>query len=269
MTFESNPPATARRQQIQAIVHQHGFARVSELSEQFGVSEVTVRGDLDALSETSTIRRVHGGAVLDQPASDRQAGAREHPFEFSLAEASAEKARIGIAAASLVQSGHAIVLDVGTTTTAIANALIARTDLSDVIVVTNSLNIALALEPLIPRFTVIVTGGTLRPLQHSLVEPLAGSVLKQVRADFAFIGCSGVDAIAGVTNINLPEADLKRRMLATAAQRIVVADSTKLGVTQLSRVAPLADIDALITGTEATPAQLAPLAAAGLRITRA
>ncbi|MBK4348287.1 DeoR/GlpR family DNA-binding transcription regulator [Lacisediminihabitans changchengi] len=245
------PPAAIRRARMLEHIDAQGFARVSELSALFGVSEVTVRADLESLE----VQRVHGGAVASQRI--------ENTFEQSLNDASDEKRRIGVAAAALVESGQAIVLDVGTTTTAVATALLERPDLRDVVVITNALNIAMALEPAIPRFTVVVTGGTLRPLQHSLVDPLAGAVLDHIRADLAFIGCSGVDATAGVTNINLPEADVKRRMLATAARSIVVADSSKLGVAQLSRVAPLADIDALITVAEA---DTGALRAAGLQV---
>jgi DeoR family transcriptional regulator of aga operon len=257
----SRPPAAARREQMLAIIEERGFAKVAHLSSLFGISEVTVRADLDALAAAKAAQRVHGGAV----AAVRSPGL-ERPFEQSMLAGSDEKARIGRAAATLVQSHQAIVLDVGTTTTAIASALLDRDDLQGVVIITNALNIALILEPVIPRFTVVVTGGTVRPLQHSLVDPLAGVVFDRVRPDLAFIGCSGVDALSGITNVNLPEADLKRRMLAASARSIVVADSSKLGVTQQSRVAPIGEIDTLITGAEADARELERLAATGLSI---
>ncbi|WKK71965.1 DeoR/GlpR family DNA-binding transcription regulator [Rathayibacter oskolensis] len=156
----------------------------------------------------------------------------------------------------------------GTTPLAIAHALVARDDLRDVTVITNGLSTALALEPAIPRFTVVVTGGTLRPLQHSLVEPLASEVLERLRADVVFIGCTGVDPEAGVTNVNLPEATLKRRMLHAAARRVVVADSRKLGVVDLGRVAATAEFDRLLTGEAAPDDVVARLEEAGLAVTR-
>jgi DeoR family transcriptional regulator of aga operon len=262
--LSSTPPAAVRREQILSIIGQNGFVKVAGLSRQFGVSEVTVRSDLDALAGENAVQRVHGGAV----ASGRPGGL-ERPFEQSMLAESDEKARIGRAAAALVESDQAIVLDVGTTTTAIARALLERDDLQGVVVITNALNIALLLEPAIPRFTVVVTGGTVRPLQHSLVDPLAGVVLDRIRADLAFIGCSGVDSVAGITNVNLPEADVKRRMLAAAARSVVVADSSKLGITQLSRVAPIGEIDTLVTGAEADAAHLSRLRRAGLDIIQA
>jgi DeoR family transcriptional regulator of aga operon len=261
----SRPPAAARRERIRSIVDERGFAKVAQLSQLFGISEVTIRSDLDALADVNALQRVHGGAVPGGVASGRQSGL-ERPFEQSMLAGAREKARIGREAASLVQSHQAIVLDVGTTTTAIASALLERDDLQGVVVITNALNIALLLEPVIPRFTVVVTGGTVRPLQHSLVDPLAGVVFDRIRADLAFIGCSGVDAASGITNVNLPEADLKRRMLAASARCIVVADSSKLGVTQQSRVAPMDEIDTLITGIEADSHELERLSATGLRV---
>jgi DeoR family transcriptional regulator of aga operon len=254
-------PAATRRDQIISIVGERGFAKVTQLSQHFGVSEVTVRADLDLLAQANAVQRVHGGAVAAQ-----HSRGLEHPFEQSMLAAADEKSRIGRAAAALIESDQAVVLDVGTTTTSIALAMLERDDLHNVVVITNALNIAVALESAIPRFTVVVTGGTLRPLQHSLVDPLAGVVLDRIRADLAFVGCSGVDSIAGITNVNLPEADVKRRMLAAAARSVVVADSTKLGITQLSRVAPIESIDTLITGDEADSGQLERLRATGLRI---
>jgi DeoR family transcriptional regulator of aga operon len=259
-----SPPAAARREQIREIIRRQGFVRVSQLSEQFGISGVTIRADLDELAKTESIQRVHGGAVsVDvRPAS-------ELAFEHSMLSATGEKRSIGLTAAALVESGQAIVLDVGTTTTAIAEALIARTDLTDVVVITNALNIAVMLEPVIPRFTVIVTGGTLRSLQHSLVDPSMGPAFDHVRADIAFVGCSGVDSDSGITNVNLPEADIKRRMIDAASRTVVVADSSKLGRRYLSRVSPLDAIDLLITGGTADPETITSLEEAGLAVTLA
>ncbi len=263
----SSAPPAARREQMLSIIEERGFARVAQLSELFGISEVTVRSDLDVLAVSDGVQRVHGGAVTGGGAAtgSRWSGL-ERPFEQSMLAGSLEKTRIGRHAAALVRSHQAIVLDVGTTTTAIATALLTRDDLHGVVVITNALNIALLLEPVIPRFTVIVTGGTVRPLQHSLVDPLAGAVFDRIRADIAFIGCSGVDAESGITNVNLPEADLKRRMLAASARSVVVADSSKLGVTQQSRVASIGEIDTLITGAESDPQELARLSETDLSI---
>jgi DeoR family transcriptional regulator of aga operon len=254
--------ALERRFEMRLLAEKQGFVSVADLSDRLGVSVVTVRSDLDRLAGEGTVQRVRGGAV---PTGERSG---ERSFEEGLAAASDEKAAIGREAAASVVSGESVILDVGTTTLAIAHALVARDDLRDVTVVTNGLSIALALEPAIPRFTVVVTGGTLRPLQHSLVEPLASEVLERIRADVVFVGCTGVHPEAGVTNVNLPEATLKRRMLHAAARRVVVADSSKLGVVDLGRVAGAEEFDRLLTGAAAGDAVMGRLEAAGLAVTR-
>ncbi len=244
------------------LIGREGFARVADLGEAFRVSEVTIRSDLDLLDEQRAIRRVHGGAVL------RGAGEpREASFEESVATSAAEKTSIAERAAGVVRSGDSLILDVGSTTAAIASALVAREDLVDLTVITNGLTIALELEKAIPRFQVIVTGGTLRPLQHSLVEPMATTVLRELHVDLAFIGCNGVHAVNGVTNINLPEADLKRVMVEAAERSIVVADGSKIGRTHLGRVTSIDEVDDLITGESADAAALDALREAGLDVT--
>ena len=254
-------PAALRRERMLDLIGSTGFVRVAELSEAFHVSDVTVRSDLDALDAQQTIRRVHGGAGL------RGAGTREASFEEALESSAEEKRRIGAAAAALVESGSSVLLDVGTTTAAIARALADRDDLEDVTVITNGLTIALELERAIPRFQVVVTGGTLRPLQHSLVEPLASMLLERVHADLAFIGCTGVDPVGGVTNVNLPEADLKRVMVASSGRALVVADGSKLGRTHVGRIASLEDVAGLLTGESADAGAVRSLREAGLPVT--
>ena len=254
-------PAPLRRERMLELIGRAGFARVAELSEAFQVSDVTVRSDLDALDAQQSIRRVHGGAVL------RTGGIREASFEEALESSADEKRRIGERAAALVASGSSVLLDVGTTTAAIARALADRDDLEDVTVITNGLTIALELERAIPRFQVVVTGGTLRPLQHSLVEPLAAVLLERMHADLAFIGCTGVHPTGGITNVNLPEADLKRVMVGSATRAIVVADGSKLGRTHLGRIAAVDEVAGLITGDSATPDALAGIRDTGLPVT--
>lgn len=254
-------PVAARRERMLALIGRAGFVRVGELAEAFQVSDVTIRGDLDALDAADSIRRVHGGAVL------RGAGMREPSFEEALDASADEKRRIGVEAAAMVTSGSSVLLDVGTTTAAIARALADRDDIVDVTVITNGLTIALELERAIPRIQVVVTGGTLRPLQHSLVEPLAAVLLQRVHADLAFIGCTGVHATGGITNVNLPEADLKRVMVSSASRAVVVADGSKLGRTHLGRIAGVDEVAGLLTGESAPGDEVEALRAAGLSVT--
>lgn len=240
------------------LVRDREFVRVADLSDMFGLSEVTIRSDLDLLAESGNLQRVHGGAIVRDP-TPRQ----ERSFEESLGAFAEEKEAIGRAAAASVSSGETIILDVGSTTTAIARALAQRTDLRDVVVFTNGITLALELETTIPRFSVIVTGGTLRPLQHSLVDPMANHILEEVNASTLFLGCNGVHPAEGVTNVNLPEAAVKRRMVNAAQRCVVVAEGSKIGNISVVKIADLDTVDVLITGRTAPKEVLADIEDAG------
>lgn len=253
-------PLEVRRAAIASQVAEEGFSRVADLAAGFGVSEVTLRSDLAALEEEGRLRRVRGGAVpLGGPFA-------EPSLERALGDRAEAKQAIGHLAAGLIASGEALLLDVGSTTMAAARALVARRELVDVTVVTNGLTIALALEEAIPRITVVVSGGTLRPLQHSLVDPLADRVLSGVHADTVLLGCNGVSAEHGVTNINLPEAQMKRRLLAAASRRVVLADATKVGAVSLAPLADAGVIDVLVTDAESDPDELDRLRELGVHV---
>lgn len=255
---DAGAPATIRRQRMLALIGERGFVRVGDLSEMFGVSDVTVRSDLAWLEGAQGIRRVHGGAM------PRVTGPlHELSFEETLESSADEKRAIARNAVDLVQPGMSVVVDVGSTCMAVARELVRREDLYDVTVITNGLTIALELENAVPRLQVIVTGGTLRPLQHSLVAPLAADMFQHVHADVAFIGCNGVDAAGGVTNINLPEAELKRDMVQASSRAVVVADGSKAGRVHLGRIGELADFDAVYLGASAEAAVVRSLRESG------
>jgi DeoR family transcriptional regulator, aga operon transcriptional repressor len=247
-------PADVRRERMLALIKRSDYIRVCELGARFGISEVTVRSDLDALAARREIHRIRGGAI------PRGSTGEERPFEEAQAAFAAEKVAIGEAAAAQVQDGETILLDVGTTAAAFARALVARSELHDVVVFTNGLTTALELEPAIPRLTVVVLGGTLRPLQHSLVDPLATLVLEQIKVNTVFLGCNGVDSVAGVTNVNLPEAEIKKSMLRVARRRVVLADGSKVGRVELAHLCDVDEIDALVTGESADSDVVAALA---------
>lgn len=253
-------PAAVRREQVVSIIERQGYARVAELSKLLSISEVTVRSDLDFLAEANVIQRVHGGAV-----SGIRSTAQVPDYERALTRAITEKRRIGHAAAALVESEMAVLLDAGTTTLAIARALLTREDLRGVVVFTNSLTIALELGVAEQNMTVIVTGGTVRYKQRSLVDPLGDMFVGAVHGDLCFIGCNGASA-DGFTNSSLPDVTMKRRFLDAAERRIMVADSSKIGKSQVIQIAPLSRIDLMITGSETPEAQLVPLREAGLTI---
>jgi DeoR family transcriptional regulator of aga operon len=259
---EQGVPAELRQARIQSLVENEGFLRVTDLADRFGVSTVTVRSDLTALEGAGLVRRVRGGAVASG------APVTEQPLETAAGLAARQKSAIASRCASMVSIGDVVLLDVGSTTTAIAQALVARTELSDVTVVTNALNIALLLEPaaVAGRMSIIVTGGTVRPLQHSMVNPYATLLLERLSAHLAFIGCNGVDVRGGVTNRNVAEAEIKRAMVSASRRSVVVADSTKLGEVEVARVCHLGDVDLLVTDTGADPELVANIRTAGLTV---
>lgn len=197
--------AAIRHERMLKLIGEREFMRVGDLSETFGISEVIVRSDFEALQVSQVIRWVRGGAML------RGAIPVEPSFEEATGANAAQKAAIAREAASVVTSGTSILLDVGATATLVARELATRTDLENIVVITNGLTIAIELERAIPRFTVVVTKGTLRPQQHSLIDPMVTPAIDQLRADFAFVGCNGVDIDGRITNIQLPEAEISGR----------------------------------------------------------
>lgn len=252
-------PAVLRQEHLLDLLEDRRFLPVKELSALLGVSEVTVRSDLAELAGRGAVRRVRGGALR------RTEAHRELAFEETVELNVEEKAAIGAAAVALVKPRDAILLDVGTTTMAVARALRDR-PVREAAVFTNGLNIALALESAIPPLTVVVTGGTLRPLQHSLIDPLGAAILDHLHVDTVFLGCNGVDLDGGITNVNLPEAEMKQRMLRAARRRVVVADGSKLGEVALARLCEVDEIDLLITGRSADPKHVGALRKRGLDV---
>jgi DeoR family transcriptional regulator of aga operon len=254
-------PAAVRRGALARLLATRGFVRVADASLELGVSEVTIRGDLSALARDGRAVRIHGGAM---PAD---AMPRESPVESTRDQRAEAKRAIGAAAAQLVSSGDCVYLDAGSTALALAEALLDRRELHDVIVVTSALTIALAMEHGIPRFEVVVTGGTLRPLQHSLVNPFAAPMLAALRFDLAFIGCNGIHPDHGVTNVNLPEAEVKTLAMRSAARSVLVADGSKLGRTDPAVIGALAEFDRLLTAGPAPDGAAEALRRAGLVVT--
>jgi DeoR family transcriptional regulator of aga operon len=249
--------AALRHDTIRRAVEVNGRVSIADLKDRLGVSEVTIREDLKFLETARVLTRIRGGAVVT----------RNGGIEMSLEETSttnrAEKMAIGAYAASLVENGQTIIIDVGSTTTELAKALAA--ELVRVVVITNGLNIALGLESL-PGISVIVTGGTLRPLQHSLVAPMGTILLDKFKAEVAFLGCNGVDPDRGFTNTNIAEAEIKQAMVRSAERTVFLADNEKIGTVASAFVADISCADLLITDTGANTSELANLRAKGLEV---
>ncbi len=249
--------AALRHDVIRRAIEIKGQVSIAELKSRLDVSEVTIRDDLRRLEERGELTRVRGGAVVSQN------GVVELSLEQTSTANRAQKLAIAARAASLIEDGQTVIIDVGSTTTELAKAL--SPHLGQLMVITNGLNIALTLEPL-PGATVIVTGGTLRPLQHSLVAPMGTILLERLRADIAFLGCNGVDSNRGFTNTNIAEAEIKQAMLRSADRTVFLADHSKIGNVASAFVSDIENVDLLITDSGADKGVLRGLRAAGLEV---
>lgn len=231
--------ARQRQERILEQVRLRGGARVSDLVDLLGVSDMTVRRDISALARRGLVARVHGGATAIS------AGSAEEPgFAVKSALQIVEKQCIADAAASLVQPGDSVAISGGTTTYEVALRLRATPDLT---VVTNSVPVAQALhESGRDGVTVILTGGVRTP-SDALVGPVALGTLRSLHVDWLFLGVHGFDERAGCTTPNLVEAETNRALISSARVVVVTADSTKWGVVGLSSMARLEDVDVLVS----------------------
>ncbi|WP_188188993.1 DeoR/GlpR family DNA-binding transcription regulator [Nonomuraea sp. SYSU D8015] len=221
---------------------------VSELAQRLGVSEMTVRRDLDALERQGLVRRVHGGAVATRPREEGGGfAAREH-------WQTATKDRLGAAVAAMVTPGSRILLDAGTTTVHVADHLAARAPLTIAVL---SLQAAVRLADR-PGIDLLVVGGRSRPGERSLVGPLALRTLQSLTFDLFILSIGGVHAEQGWTEFSLDDAAVKQVGLAQAARIVAVADATKLGVRAFSQVAPLNAVHTFVTDTAAQNADTHP-----------
>ena len=233
--------AAERHDRILEELERRGTVRVSHLVRLLGVSDMTVRRDLDTLRQLGLLDKVHGGATLRREGSTNEPG-----FAAKSARELVEKEAIAARAAGLVEPGSAIAITAGTTTHALARHLVGIPDLT---VVTNSVQVADVLQaPERPDLTVLLTGG-LRTPSDALVGPIAIASLRSLHVDDVFMGVHGMDAKAGFTTPNLMEAETNRALVASARRLVVVSDSTKWGVLGLSTIVPLAEADVVITDT--------------------
>lgn len=233
--------AAQRRSLILAELGRDGTVRVADLVEQLGVSDMTVRRDLQVLHRQGLLEKVHGGAMALAEPSTAEPG-----FEVKSARRQPEKEAIGLRAASLVRPGSAIAVSAGTTTHAFAPHLV---DIPDLTVVTNSVWVADLLHRSGAKsISVLVTGG-LRTPSDALVGPFATAALESVHVDTVFLGVHGMDEHAGFSTPNLLEAETNRAMIASGRRLVVLTDSSKWGVVGLSSMARLSDAHVIITDT--------------------
>src|SRR2546427_1269709 len=237
--------AEGRRRKILELVKQTGQVTFQDVVNRFSVSAVTARSDLDALSANGVVLRSHGGAVRYEPTQD-------YPLKLKATLHRSEKARIGEAAARLVQPNETIILDSGTTTAEIAKNL--KRSKVKFTVVTSALNIANELADA-QEIALIMLGGLLRTVSYSFVGPQAEAMLRDLHADRLFLAVDGFDLASGPFTPDVLEAQLNGLMMKVSKETTVVADSTKLGRRSLFRIGPIEKVHRLITDNPA-PAEV-------------
>ncbi len=221
-----------RQADILGIAKQEGRVAVEDLAERLGVTVQTIRRDLSELSDAGELDRVHGGAVL-------RSGVSNIGYEDRRGLNEAAKERIAAKCAADIPDGASVFLNIGTSTEAVARALLNHRNL---LVVTNNMNVANILVAN-SDCQIVVAGGVLRRSDGGLVGNLTVSTIEQFKIDFAFIGCSALDVDGDILDFDFQEVHVSQKIIAQARQTCLVADHTKLNRTAPARIASLSDID--------------------------
>jgi DeoR family transcriptional regulator of aga operon/DeoR family fructose operon transcriptional repressor len=246
-----------RRQRILQLLKEQGRVMVADLSKQFGVSDVTVRGDLQSLARQGKLIRTHGGAVpVAAAAVDElklESRKRQHPEE---------KSAIGAAAAALVEKGDAIYLDGSSTALAIARNL---KEHQLVTVLTSSLAVAQELMDA-PGVTVVLPGGTVQKDIAALIDADGLHYFDKFNIQKCFFGAHGLALREGLTDISADVAVVKRALISRCRQIIAILDASKWGRVGLATFASIAEIDQVITDADAPEALVAQVRAQGVKV---
>jgi DeoR family transcriptional regulator, aga operon transcriptional repressor len=254
----------ARWNALLELLTSDGRISVEDAADRLAVSQATIRRDFDQLAQQQMITRTRGGAVANGVSYDL-------PLRYKTAKHSAEKQRIGEAAARLVEPGTVVGLNGGTTMTEVARALAVRSDLNSrgdgaqLTVVTNALNIA---NELLVRsqMKIVVTGGVVRPQSFELVGPLGGALLTEVTLDVVLLGVDALDVELGAAAHHEGEAAMNSLMVARAKRVVVIADSSKLGGHAFARICPISKVETLVTDSGATTGTVEQFHAAGVHV---
>ncbi|MER6508067.1 DeoR/GlpR family DNA-binding transcription regulator [Nonomuraea sp. NPDC001636] len=231
--------APQRQQAILDLVRQNGGVRVVDLVRTFGVSDITIRRDLELLAERGLLAKVHGGATT--------IGSTNEPgFAAKSVQQEQEKQAIAGHAAALVRPGTAVALSAGTTTWTLAHHL---GQVPGLTVVTNSVRVADVFQHAgRPDQTVVLTGGVRTP-SDALVGPVAVAAIRRLNVDLLFLGVHGMTARTGFTTPNMMEAETDRALVEVASRLVVLADHTKWGTVGISTIAELGEADVVVSDT--------------------
>lgn len=249
-----------RKQVILDMLKRDKQIYVSDLSQVFDVSSVTIRKDLQSLEEQGLLKRIHGGATTP---SDSKTSV-ESTLEELQHLRTTEKRAIARRAYELVNDGEALLLDASTTTRELAY-LLREGDKKNLTVITPALQIALDLA-FCDHIQVIQLGGIVRRSLLTTMGPMTISSLNCIHVDKAFIGANGIDPVAGISTQNLLECEVKRHVLEASTRSYVLADSSKMGCVALGIIAPLNQVDCIITDSLVTPALVSAIEAVGVDV---
>lgn len=247
--------STDRLRRITDAVRESGQLSVAELAELTGASEMTVRRDLEVLSDQGVLERYRGGA------RSLLLRGEEPPFALRAQEGTEAKRRIAAAVAELITDGESVVIDSGTTCLEVARVLEDRR----LTVMPLSLHAANALTGA-PRLKLLLPGGEPRTGELALTGPLTEASLAALRFDTAVIGCCGLTAKDGLTAYDLSDAAVKRAAIASARRVIAVADAAKFSRTALAFVSPVSALHAVVTDEAAPEEETRAMAAAGVTV---
>jgi DeoR/GlpR family transcriptional regulator of sugar metabolism len=253
MSQHPSPTLTAeRRAAIARIVTQHGATRAADLAARFGVNAATIRRDLKALEEQGKVKRVHGGAIAVEKTTP----------ESALIPSSDQEARIGQVVAGMIADGETIFLGPGRLPLEVARCLVVRSRLT---IITNGLEVAHWVAANTPH-TLIVTGGQAEGRDMGLVGQLAQTTLSSLRAAHVILELDGISAVGGLTDDNLPQAEIARLLLELGSQVTVVAQAERVGQTAAVYIAPISEADVIVTAREAPSSFLWDLSESGVRV---
>ncbi|HKY55721.1 MAG TPA: DeoR/GlpR family DNA-binding transcription regulator [Anaerolineales bacterium] len=247
-----------RRQALLDLLRKEPGLRVPELAQALDVSEGTVRNDLNALEEEGRLKRVHGGAVLN----DRDQF-QNNSFVRRYKENVAAKIAIAREAATLVNNGDSILLDASSTVYYLARALSKRQELS---VVTNGFEVARELAQN-PSNHVILIGGVVNNNSSSVTGLLSERIIEELHIQKALLSCSGFSLERGMTEILLAEAQIKRKAIESSQQLFALVDSSKFGKEDLTPFARPEKINHLFTDSGITDEWKARLQSANIPVT--
>lgn len=231
--------AEERKEKIIKRLNKYNRVQVKELSNEFDVSEVTIRRDLGELEESGHLVRTHGGAV-----SASFSKRYEPSFEDKADKFKEAKEKIGYKASQLIKENDTILIDTGTTTLQIIKEL---KNINRLTLVTNSIDIFNETKQLGKEIEVVFIGGTYKYNTRAFVGPLAEKVLRELRVDKAFLGSNGFTLSDGFTTPDLTEANIKKAMIDITQEVYMVVDHSKFGQVSFCKFADLKDIDYFIT----------------------